>query len=96
MYLFLVSVITEEKVISLPVPDVVGIVMKRGSGFVAAVLPSYFLISVSLWASKTPTDFAQSIGLPPPTAIIQSQSFSLAIFAPSSTLTSLGLASTPS
>ena len=48
LYLFFVSVITEEKVSSLPVPDVVGTVIIRGSGSVAAVFPSYFLISVAL------------------------------------------------
>ena len=67
------SVITAQSVTSLPVPAVVGTATSGGIRLAIGVCPySYSLIDPPLTIS-TPTDFAVSIELPPPSATSPSQ-----------------------
>ena len=68
---------TAARVASLPVPDVVGMAMSGGSFFMTRSSP--FILGMGLLgrATRAPMPFAQSMGEPPPSAMIASHLLSL-------------------
>ena len=89
------SVMTDQKVTSLPVPAVVGMVIKGGIAFCTIPRPSYSRISPP-FVTITPIALAVSIGLPPPRATMASQPSESASFAPLLTDVFRGLGTTSS
>src|SRR4029077_1361042 len=67
------SVITAHNVASLPVPAVVGTATSGGMRIVSGVAPHSYSTIEPPWTTSTPTDFAVSIELPPPSATRPSQ-----------------------
>mmetsp|Transcript_34202 Transcript_34202/g.42218 ORF Transcript_34202/g.42218 Transcript_34202/m.42218 type:complete len:216 (-) Transcript_34202:80-727(-) len=83
------SVTTAPKVVSDPVPAVVGIAIKGGIFFLTLNAPAYSLIGLG-FAIYAPTTLAVSIEDPPPNAIIPSQFPSMYAFTPSITTFTVG------
>ena len=86
------STITAARVVSLPVPAVVGIAISRGSfAWTLSIPPSLDRCVLGL-AILTPTALAQSMLEPPPKPIMQSHLLSLYMASASSTVSVVGLA----
>ena len=81
--------ITENAVTSLPVPAVVGIAMIGSIGPGTRCAPSYSVMEPP-YLARTPTAFATSIGLPPPSATILVAPDSLYTFVAASTISTVG------
>ena len=69
---FSVSVMTVNWVTSEPVPQVVGMAISGGSGFLILSAPKYSRMSPP-FVARSPIALAASMGLPPPTATRPSQ-----------------------
>ena len=90
------SVTTAAKVISEPVPAVVGTAKNGGSFFPTLRYPLIFLTDCLGLTTLAPAAFAQSIGEPPPKAIMPWQLFFKYISLHSSMLGMVGFGWTPS
>ena len=90
------SVMTAARVVSLPVPAVVGTAKSGGSGRITFKMPFILISGVLGRAMQAPTALAQSIEEPPPKPIRAWQLFSLYKCRASSTLSVVGLATVPS
>ena len=67
------SVITAQRVTSLPVPAVVGTAIRGGMREWMGDLPHSYCTMLPPWTATTPMPFAESIELPPPMATSPSQ-----------------------
>src|SRR5690625_918893 len=83
--------ITAAIVASLPVPAVVGMAIKGGILFRTFRTPFKSGIDFLDLTTLAPTTFAQSIGDPPPTAMIPTQAFDSYMITASSTFVIVGL-----
>ena len=92
LYLVSASVITAERVVSLPVPAVVGIAVRRGSFLCILRIPFIRARDCFGLAIRAPTAFAQSMLEPPPKPMMASQLLEWYSSSASATLAVVGLA----
>ena len=85
---------TEARVVSLPVPAVVGMAISKGILFLTLRIPFILERGFFGFATLAPKAFAVSIEDPPPMAIIESQPSSLYLTRAFSTLSVVGFATT--